>query len=69
VAWIERRNDGAGVTYWIRDRRNGLQIIIPAGRSYRNAKRRLEEYKTKRDSKGKFSDHEQVAETLFGKRR
>jgi hypothetical protein len=50
MAWIEakRCKDGA-VSYWVRDRRNGRAVVIPAGTTRAEAELKKRQYEVRRD--------------------
>ena len=61
MAWIQpvRHKDGRR-TYWIRDKRDGRQIVIPAGQTRGEAELKLEQYVIRRDlEKDGYEDRHQ----------
>ncbi len=50
MAWIEERRlaDGSK-SWWVRDRRDGRQIVIAGGATKQEAEMRLEQYTIRRD--------------------
>jgi hypothetical protein len=69
MAWLEkrRRKDGS-IHYWVRDRRDGRQIVIYAGESVREGEMKLEQYVIRRDleKEGYNDGYERIADDLFG---
>lgn len=69
MAWIQatRRKDGSQ-TYWVRDRRDGQQIVIAAGATLAEARLKLEQYEIRRDleKEGYGDSHEQMLDKLWG---
>lgn len=69
MAWIQvvRHKDGSS-GYWIRDRRDGRQIVIPGGNSPGEAELKLEQYRIRRDleKEGYEDQHQAVLDKLWG---
>jgi len=72
MPWLERRKRADGsVSWWIRDRRDGIAVVIPGGASESEAKMKLEQYKIRKDlEKEGYEDRCQaLVDEMWGKRR
>lgn len=69
MAWIQptRHKDGS-TAYWIRDKRNGRQIVIPGGSTRGEAELKLEQYEIRRDleKEGYDDQHEELLDRIWG---
>lgn len=69
MAWIQHvRHKNGDSSYWIRDRRDGRQIVIPAGSTRGEAELKLEQYVIRRDleKEGYDDKHQDLLDKLWG---
>jgi hypothetical protein len=70
MAWLQKvkRKDGS-LFFWIRDRRDGRQIVIPGGPKEPEATLKKEQYEIRRDleKEGYDDQHETLLDQLWGK--
>lgn len=69
MAWIQtvRQKDGSR-TYWIRDVRNDMQIVIPGGKTRTEAQIKLDQYQIRKDleKEGYDDQHQHMLDRLWG---
>lgn len=72
MAWLERiRHKNGTESYWIRDFRDGKQIVIKAGETKEEAIDALRRYRVRRDleKEGYEDKYQQILDDLWGQQR